>query len=110
MVCTILLLLFFLVTRSISQDIRSMLMSEIIDMKFECTSSNCSNPTNISMSSLIDCQFACLAYIRCRATTFDQSVSQCELFDDISIQYGYLLVKIGVVTMIAIDDGQSSNG
>jgi len=85
-------------------------MFQIIDMRFECTSSNCSTPTIISILNLIDCQFSCLAYTNCRATTFDRSVSQCKLFDDISIQYGYLLVQIGVVTMIAIDDEQSFNG
>lgn len=99
-----LLFLFTIITQSISQDTRSLLLSKMIDIKYQCNNVGCSPSTIISVSSLRNCQLVCLSNTQCRTVTFDPSNQQCEVFSDIPSQYGQLLAQTSVVTMIAIDD------
>ena len=46
--------------------------------------------------------------MQCRKITFDQSINQCEIFEDIPSVNGNSLPQVGVVTMIAIDERQLS--
>jgi hypothetical protein len=103
-----LLFLFTIITQSISQDIRSLLLSEMIDIEYQCNNTGCSPSTIISVSNLRNCQLVCLSDTQCRTVTFDQSNQQCEVFSDIPSQYGQLLAQTGVVTMTAIDDRRLS--
>ncbi len=108
MINTKLLLLLTIITQSISQEIRSLLLSEMMNIKYQCNSTGCSPSTIVSVSSLVDCQLVCLMNTQCRTITFDQSNDKCEVFSDIPSQYGDLLVQTGVVTMTAIDDRELS--
>jgi hypothetical protein len=103
-----LLFLFTIITQSISQDIRSLLLSKMIDIQYQCNNPGCSPSTIISVSNLRNCQLVCLSDTQCRTVTFDQSNQQCEVFSDIPSQYGQLLTQTGVVTMTAIDDRRLS--
>jgi hypothetical protein len=108
MLFKLLLLQLVFITHSISQDIRSLELLEMIDTKYQCNSPGCSPSTIVSTSSLRDCQIACLADAQCRTASFFQSISQCELFANIPDQYGTLLAEANVVTMTAIDNRKQS--
>lgn len=108
MIDTKLLLLFIIIKQSISQDIRLLSLSEMIDTKYQCNSTGCSSSTIVSVSSLRDCQFVCLSNTQCRTITLDQSNRQCKVFSDIPNQYGQLLAQTGVITMPVIDGQQLS--
>jgi len=84
------------------------MLSIVIDIKYQCNDPGCSPSTIVSVSSLKNCQFACLNDAQCRTVTFDQNSNQCELFSDIPSQYGTLLPQISVVTMTAINGIQLS--
>ncbi len=51
-----LLLQFVVIVHSISQDIRSLELTEMIDTKYQCNSPDCSPSTIVSVLNLIDCQ------------------------------------------------------
>ena len=105
---TKLLFLFTIITQSVSQDIRSLMLSTDINIKYQCNNPGCSPSTIVSVSSLRNCQFTCLNDAQCRTVTFDQNSNQCELFSDIPSQYGTLLPQTSVATMTAINDRQLS--
>ncbi len=108
MINTKLLLLLTIITQSISQEIRSLSLSKMTNIKYQCNSTGCLPSTIVSVPGLLDCQFVCLMNRQCRTITFDQSNHQCEVFSDIPSQYGDLLVQTGVVSMTAIDDRELS--
>jgi len=104
----ILLLLLAFIAQSFSQNIRSLQLLEIIGKKYQCTSAGCSPSTRIHMSSLRDCELACLADTSCRTLSFDSSKNQCDLFINIPSQYGILLTQASVVTMTTVNYKQTS--
>jgi hypothetical protein len=108
MLFKLLLLQFVIIVHSVLQDMRSMKLTKLIDTKYQCTSPGCSPSILVPVSSLRDCQIACLADAPCRTASFSQFISQCELFAEIPNEYGTLSAEANVVTMIAIDDRQSS--
>ncbi|CAF1406966.1 unnamed protein product [Adineta steineri] len=106
---TIVLFLFFIIiTQTISQDIRSLLLTKWNNIQYQCTNYGCSSSTTVSALNLRVCEIACLVNINCRTLTFDQSNNQCELFVDIPSQYGNLIAQANIITMTVIDDRQLS--
>ena len=105
---TKLLFLFTIITQAVSQDTRTLMLSIVTNIKYQCDNPGCSPSTIVSVSSLRNCQFVCLNDAQCRTVTFDEYSNQCELFSDIPSQYGNLLAKTGVVTMTVIDHRQLS--
>ena len=97
---------YVLIAQSVSQDIRSIELSEIINVKYQCNSVGCSSPIILFATNLKDCQFGCLDEPQCRTVSFYQSMNRCELYIDGPDQYGALLNEAGVVTVIVIDDRQ----
>ena len=104
MIHQLLLLLLIIVAPAITKDFRTLRMSKVSDVKYQCAASGCSPSTIVTASSLINCQIACISESNCRTITFDESTHQCELFVDTPNQRGNLLVEAGVLTMIAIAD------
>ena len=86
---------------------RSIQLSQMNNIKYECISVGCLPSTTVFTSDLRRCQMACLAMIQCRTASFYQSTNQCDLFTDIPDQYGSLLTAIGVVTFTATDSRRS---
>ncbi|CAF3926678.1 unnamed protein product [Adineta steineri] len=106
---TILLFLFLIiVTQTISQDIRTLSLTKLNNIQYQCTVSGCSSSNTVLALNLRACEIACLVNINCRTLTFDQSINQCELFVDIPSQYGSLITQANIITMTAIDDRQLS--
>ena len=105
---TKLLLLIITIKLSITQDIRSLILSKVIDINYQCNNPGCSPSTIVPASSLKNCQLACLFNPQCRTVTFGQYNNECRLFPDIPSQYGDLIPEPGVVTMTAIDNRQLS--
>lgn len=108
MVCIRVLLLLIIVNQLVSQNIRTLKLSIIIDTKYQCLSPGCSTSNLVYESNLRRCQIACLSDTNCRTITFDQSNNHCELFPDIPSQYGNMSAQADVITMVAIDDRQLS--
>ena len=102
------LLLFIIITQSVSQNIRTLRLSKMIDTKYQCMTAGCSPSILVSVSTLRRCQIACLSDANCRTVTFDKSSNHCELFPDILSQYGNMLPQADAVTMTAIDGRQLS--
>ncbi|CAF3602494.1 unnamed protein product [Adineta steineri] len=51
----------------------------------------------------------CLNYLQCYLLTFDLSSNRCEIFSNISIDYGNLIRHQDVITMITLDNEQLFN-
>jgi hypothetical protein len=102
------LFLAIIIAQSDSQQMNTLLLTEMNDVRYECTEPGCSSSMISSASSLRTCQRTCLMNPNCRTITFDQSRNQCEIFADISSQYGSLMTQIGVVTCTAVDDRRLS--
>ena len=105
---TIMLLLLITITHSISQNIRTIYLSELSNTKYECADPSCSSSIVTFTVNLMNCQINCLSYNNCRTATFNQFNKQCELFPDIPSQYGNMVTQTGIVTMTAVDDRKLS--
>lgn len=103
-----LLLLFIVVTPTVSHSTRSLLLSLVNDVKYQCNDPACAPSTVVSISNSKNCQLICLSNADCRTITFDQSINQCEIFADIPSVNGNLIPQSGVVTMTAVDERQLS--
>ena len=101
---TIVLPLLLFTVGTISQDIRSIHLSQLKNTKYECDIGGCTPSTIISSVDLQSCRIACLKNYQCRTVTFYQNTNQCEIFVDIPSQYGKLSAQTGVLTMIADDE------
>ncbi|CAF4371189.1 unnamed protein product [Adineta steineri] len=93
-----------IITQSISQDTRTLLLTKLNNIQYQCTDPGCSSSTTMLVSNLRACEIACLLNTNCRTLTFDQSNNQCELFTDIPSQYGSLISQGDFITLTAIDN------
>ena len=99
-----LFLLFIFVAQAMTKDFRILRMFKVGDMKYQCAASGCSPTTIVAVSSLRNCQIACISHSNCRTITFDKSTYQCELFVDTPNQRGNMVLDAGVLTMITFPD------
>ncbi|CAF1369452.1 unnamed protein product [Adineta steineri] len=95
-------LVFMIIMHSAGEDTRSILMSLITGSKFQCTNTTCLPFVNIITSTIMKCQMACLAQIYCRAASFHQSTSNCELFNAMSNEISNMATDTDITTMIVI--------
>ncbi|CAF1403316.1 unnamed protein product [Adineta steineri] len=95
-------LIFMIITHSVGEDTRSFLMSLMTGSKFECVNTPCLPFANIITPTIMKCQMACLAQAYCRAASFHQSTSNCELFTDMSNEIANMVTDIDIISMIVI--------
>ncbi|CAF1440044.1 unnamed protein product [Adineta steineri] len=95
-------LIFMIITHSVGEDTRSFLMSLMTGSKFECVHTPCLPFANIITPTIMKCQMACLAQTYCRAASFHQSTSNCELFSDMSNEIANMVTDIDIISMIVI--------
>ena len=88
--------------RSIAQDSRSIMMSEMQGWQLQCTNTSCLPFLTLTALNVRNCQMFCLAEIQCEAASFDQSVAQCELFANIISQTGNMAAQTGITTWIVV--------
>ncbi|CAF0873646.1 unnamed protein product [Adineta steineri] len=100
-------LVFMIITNSVGEDTRSVLMSLITGSKFQCANTTCLPFANIITSNIMKCQMACLVQTYCRAASFHQSTFNCELFTDMSNEIANMLTDTDITTMIVIDGTRS---
>ncbi|CAF0764088.1 unnamed protein product [Adineta steineri] len=81
---------------------RSIRMSSMRGSKFQCGNTTCLPFVNLITTTIMKCQMACLAQIYCRAASFHQSTSNCELFTDISNEIPHIVTDTDITTMIVI--------
>ncbi|CAF1134574.1 unnamed protein product [Adineta steineri] len=91
-----------IITQSIGQDIRSMEMSLMPDIKFQCANTTCLPFISVITTDIRNCQFACLGQSQCIAATFHRSTSNCELFNNMLSQNGNLLGDVDAISMNVI--------
>ncbi|CAF1326953.1 unnamed protein product [Adineta steineri] len=105
-----LFLLFIFITQIITQDIRSFHMSEMIGWQFECANTTCLPFSTATVSNIRQCRINCLAQVQCKAVSFHQSTSKCELFANITNGNVNMLANADIITMIVIDTTQTPLG
>lgn len=103
----LLFLLSFIKTVSV-QNIRTLALSKITDLQYQCVGQSCASSIVIYGTTLRRCQMACANDLECRTMNFNQSNGRCEMFADIPGNNGYLVTQVGIVTMTAIDSRKSS--
>ncbi|CAF4124814.1 unnamed protein product [Adineta steineri] len=103
-------LVFMIITQSVGEDMRSVRMSSMRGQKFSCATPSCLPFANMITSTIMKCQMACLAQVYCRAASFQQSTSNCELFTDMSNEIAHMLPDTDITTMIVIAGSRSPPG
>ncbi|CAF0762076.1 unnamed protein product [Adineta steineri] len=91
-----------IITQAVGEDTQSMTMSLMVDSKFQCANTTCLPFFNVITSNSRNCQVACLIQSQCRAATFHQSTSNCELFAHIFNQNGNMLNDADTTSMNVI--------
>ena len=94
---------FILNGQLLAEDIRSMKMSLRRGWKFQCANTTCLPFARNNVSSILQCQTACLFYSMCKTISFYQTTSSCEMFGDMQSQLGNMLAAVDTTTMIVID-------
>ncbi|CAF1469997.1 unnamed protein product, partial [Adineta steineri] len=97
-------LLFMIITQIVGEDTRSMIMSLMINSMFQCANTTCLSFINVITSNVRNCQFACLVRNQCRAATFHQSASNCELFNNTLSQNESMLADVDATSMNVISE------
>ena len=92
----------FLIKQSIEQDIRLCRMSKITNSKFQCANTTCLPFVTNIVPNIGNCKTNCLAQTYCRAISFHQLTSTCQLFDNIPNPNGNMLFDANTITMIVI--------
>lgn len=87
-----------------SQDMRTLVVNKLNDVRYDCIDPGCSSSIMISVASFARCYIACISSNNCRTVTFDQSTKRCQLFTDFPSQYGTLTVQNNCITLIAIEN------
>ncbi|CAF4162766.1 unnamed protein product [Adineta steineri] len=88
-----------IITQTAGEDTQSMIMSLIPDAKFQCANTTCLPFISVITTDIRNCQFACLGQSQCKAATFYQSTSNCELFDNMLNQNGNILADVDATSM-----------
>ncbi|CAF1563028.1 unnamed protein product [Adineta ricciae] len=99
---TCLLILSVIITQLVGEDMRSVRMFAVRGRKFQCATTTCSPFVNTVTPTIIKCEMTCLAQVYCRAASFHQSNSNCELFTDMSNEIGNMLTDLDIITTIVI--------
>ena len=89
---------------------RSGRMSILSNLTFECAQTTCPPFANVTGSNIRQCQMACLRQIQCKAATYYQSTSVCQVFDNTINQNGNMSDSINTVTMIIIPGTRFPSG
>jgi hypothetical protein len=105
---TKLLLLFIFITQFALQNTQPVLVSNVINVKYQGNYPGSSPTTIVSVSTLENCQRACLNHVGCRTVTFDPLSNQCGLFFDSPRQNCKSLPQADVTTMSTSNDNQLS--
>ncbi|CAF0744322.1 unnamed protein product [Adineta steineri] len=98
------------VTQSVGEDVRSIRMSLMRGQKFQCATPTCLPFAKMITSTIMKCQMACLAQIYCKAASFHQSISNCELFTDMSNEIANMATDTDISSMIVIAGTRSPPG
>ncbi|CAF0904547.1 unnamed protein product [Adineta steineri] len=102
--------LFLIITQSVGEDMRSVRMSLMRGQKFSCAIPSCLPFANMITSTIMKCQTACLAQVYCRAASFQQSTSNCDLFTDMSNEITNMATDPDITSMIVIAGTRSPPG
>ncbi|CAF1402298.1 unnamed protein product [Adineta steineri] len=102
--------LFLIITQSVGEDMRSVRISLMRGQKFSCATPSCLPFANMITSTIMKCQMACLAQIYCRAASFQQSTSSCDLFTDMSNEVVNMAIDPDITSMIVIAGSRSPPG
>ncbi|CAF1570604.1 unnamed protein product [Adineta ricciae] len=84
------------------EDMRSVQMKIITGYRFQCATTTCLPFETIATSNIRKCQMACLSEEHCRAGSFHQDTSACELFIDILGQTSNMLAEPNTTTILNI--------
>lgn len=104
------LLLIAILEQSIGQNIRALQMTIMHERQFQCISTTCLPYFTSILSDIRRCQFKCLEYIQCKAASFQQIHSTCQLFDNTITSSTTLDAAIDTVAMIVISETEISLG
>ncbi|UJR12055.1 hypothetical protein I4U23_016233 [Adineta vaga] len=96
------LFLIAILKQSIAQNIRSFQMSIMNKQQFQCVTTTCLPYATTPVSNIFQCQTQCLAQDQCKAVSFIQLNSTCQLFDDTPDQNILLIGDMDTVAMIVI--------
>ncbi|CAF0846669.1 unnamed protein product [Adineta steineri] len=96
------LFMFVLIEQSVTQNTNSFTMSLIDGWEYECVNTTCAPFATVVVSNIRMCQVACLNEVQCKAASFHQSTSKCQLFSDIPDENGNMLANMETVTMFVM--------
>ncbi|CAF0846744.1 unnamed protein product [Adineta steineri] len=96
------LFLFVLIGQSVTQNTNSFTISLIDGWEYQCVNTTCAPFATVVVSNIRMCQVACLNEVQCKAASFHQSTSKCQLFSDIPDENGNMLANMETVTMFVM--------
>lgn len=95
-------ILFLYVTQAFGQEARSIILTKLVNARFQCMNTTCSPLYTLTVSTILNCEIACLRNVQCHALSFHSSSSACALFNNAPNATGNMLVDVDMITMIII--------
>ena len=105
-----LLLFLVLMKQTIGEDIRSVQMCLFNNLTFQCAQTSCLSFANLTTTNIQRCQIACLIQVQCKAATYYQPASNCQLHDSTINQNGNMSYNGDSVTMVVISGTRFPSG
>lgn len=105
-----LLLFLVLIKQAAGEDTQSLMMSLFDSCVFQCAQTTCLPFSNVTVTDVRQCQFACLKQARCKAATYYQQTSYCQLYDNTVTQNESMSYSMHTVTMMAIPGTRLPSG
>lgn len=97
----LLFLLAFLQHRA-AYDIRSVRLTLMNGWRLQCTATTCLSYRTLTALNVRQYQMSCLNEVQCKAASFQQTNSSCQLFGSGVNSNNNLVIHAGIITMLII--------
>lgn len=99
-----------LLERLVTQDMRLMRMSIMNGSQFQCVNTTCLPYATNIVSNNRKCQMSCLSDVYCKAASFHQVLSRCQLFNNGGNSFNNMMAHVNTISMIVITGTRNPPG
>ena len=90
------------VAQAMTLNLRSSYMSLMTNFQLQCANTTCLPLSITGVSTVLQCEIACLAQNLCQVATFNKLLSICQLFTNITYQISTVIPQMNVILLIVI--------
>ncbi|CAF1561242.1 unnamed protein product [Adineta ricciae] len=94
------------VEQAMTLNSRSSYMSSMTDFQLQCANTTCLPLSTVGLSTVLQCEIACLAQNLCQVASFNKLLFICQLFTNMTYQTSTVIPQMNSILMIVISRTQ----